>query len=447
MIQLKNGLDIPINGQPRQQVSGSKETTHVALIGDDYIGMKPSMLVGIGDRVKKGQLLFIDKKNPGVHYTSPASGWVVALHRGEKRAFQSIIIEIEGSDEVEFKSYPAEQLKDLALDKIISTLLESGAWTSLRARPFSKVADPQTTPNSIFVTAMDTNPLAPSIEKILEGREDNFRSGLHLLTRLTEGPVYLCKAPQTVLPEYPNDSIVVREFSGPHPAGLVGTHIHFLDPVHAGKIIWHIGVQDVAMIGELFTTGRLNVDRVVSLAGPGVIEPRLIKTMIGDCLTNIVADELKSGDQRILSGSVLSGRTGAAQNAFLGRYHQQITVLPEGNDRELFGWLNIGTNKYSVKNIVLSKLLPKKKFDFTTTMNGSRRSIVPSGSFDRLMPLDILPIFLFRALAVGDLDDAEKLGILELDEEDLALCNFACPSKLDYGTMLRQNLTILDKEG
>lgn len=447
MIRIKKGLDIPISGQPTQEITGIKKMTQVALLGSDYIGMKPSMLVKVGDKVKKGQLLFIDKKTPGVHYTSPASGWIVALNRGEKRAFQSMIISVDGNDEVTFNAYSQDKLAALSRDTIISEMLESGVWTSLRTRPYSKVADPETLPHSIFVTAIDTNPLAPDIEQVLAGREEHFKTGLQILAKLTETKVYLCKAPHTTLPEHNVDSVVVHEFAGPHPAGLVGTHIHFLDPVCGNKTVWHISVQDLAMVGELFTTGRLNVDRVISLAGPGVIKPRLVRTLIGGSLATICLDELKDGEQRILSGSVLSGHTGEGIYGFLGRYHQQVTVLGEGSNRELFGWMNMGFNKYSLKNIVLSKFLPKKKFDFTTSMNGSMRSIVPSGNYEKLMPLDILPLFLFRALAVGDLDDAEKLGILELDEEDLALCNFACPSKLDYGMMLRQNLTILDKEG
>lgn len=447
MIKIKRGLDVPINGAPKQEIAETKKPKLVALLGEDYVGMRPTMEVGIGDNVKLGQLLFTDKKTPGVRYTSPGAGKVTALNRGEKRAFISLVIQLSGSDEVTFKSHADSQIAGIKKDKIVAQLVESGLWTSLRTRPFSKVANPEETPHSIFVTAMDSDPLAPSILKVLEGKERHFNNGLKLLSKLTDGTLFLCKAPETKLNLAKVDNLKVEEFSGPHPAGLAGTHIHFLDPVSRNKKVWTIGAQDVAAIGELFSTGKINVERVVSLAGPSVKSPRLVKTRIGAAVADVTADELNAGENRIVSGSVLSGHTAAGERAFLGRYHQQISVLPEGNQREFLGWLNPGFNLYSVKNIVVSKLFPGKKFNFNTSTNGDVRAIVPMGNYEKVMPLDIMPLFLLRALVVNDLEDSEKLGVLELDEEDLALCTYVCPAKLDYGPMLRKNLTILEKEG
>jgi len=447
MIKIKKGLDIPISGAPEQEIGETKKPKQVALLGEDYAGMKPTMEVGVGDSVKLGQLLFTDKKTPGVRYTSPGAGKVLAINRGAKRAFISIVISLSGSDQVTFKSYSDSQIAGVKRDKIIEQLLESGLWTSIRTRPFSKVANPENTPHSIFVTAMDTNPLAPSITKVLEGKERHFNNGLKIISKLTEGSVYLCKAPETKLDLERVDNLKVEEFSGPHPAGLVGTHIHFLDPVSRSKKVWYVGAQDVAAIGEFFTSGKINTERVVALAGPSVQNPRLIKTRIGASLADITEGELKPGDNRVVSGSVLSGFTAAEERGFLGRYHQQISVLPEGKQREFLGWLSPGFNLYSVKNIVVSKLIPGKKYDFNTSRNGDVRAIVPSGNYEKVMPLDIMPLFLLRALAVDDLEDSEKLGALELDEEDLALCTYVCPSKLDYGPILRRNLTTLEKEG
>ncbi len=447
MIKIKKGLNLPIKGEPQQVISEGNPPQQVALLGEDYVGMKPTMEVKVGDNVKLGQLLFTDKKTPGVRYTSPGAGKVVAINRGEKRAFLSLVIQLSGSAEVTFKSYSDGKLPGLKRDQVQQFLIESGLWTALRSRPFSKVAIPESTPHSIFVTAMDTNPLAPLVEKVLEGKERHFKNGLTVLSRLTDGTVYLCKAAGANIPTADIASLQVEEFSGPHPAGLAGTHIHFLDPVHRGKTVWYVNAQDVAAIGELFTTGRINVDRVVSLAGPSVRKPRLIRTRLGANLDDVCAGELTEGDNRIVSGSVLSGHKAKDERAFLGRYHQQVCALPEGTQRSFLGWLSPGKNLFSMKNIVASRLIPGKKLPLNTSTNGGVRAIVPSGSLEQVMPLDIMPLFLTRALAMDNVEDAEKLGALELDEEDLALCTFVCPSKQDYGPMLRRNLTIIEKEG
>ena len=241
--------------------------------------------------------------------------------------------------------------------------------------------------------------------------------------------------------------MAVYNFSGPHPAGNVGTHIHFLDPVRRGKTVWHIGVQDVIAVGKLFSTGQLSVDRIVSLAGPSVKKPRLCRTRIGASLEDLIANELVPGEQRIISGSVLSGFHAREATAYLGRYHQQISVLPEDRNRELLGWLNPGLNRFSIKRVVASRFLPNRVYDFTTSTNGEIRAIIPSGNYERVIPLDIMPFFLIRALAVEDIEEAENLGCLELDEEDLALCAYVCPSKLEFGPMLRRNLELIEEEG
>jgi len=447
MIKIKRGLNLPITGEPEQSLSGEKQPKTVAILGEDYVGMKPTMAVKVGDKVKLGQVLFMDKKMPSVKYTSPGAGKVLAINRGAKRAFLSLVVELEGHDEITFQSFSGEKLSSLDRENAIDVLVDSGMWTSFRARPFGKVANPDVTPHSIFVTAMDTNPLAPSIEKTLEGKEKDFSAGLLVISRLTGGRLYVCKSPGAKIPTAEVDSLVVEEFAGAHPAGNAGTHIHFLDAAGRNKTVWHIQAQDVAAIGYLFTTGKLNMERIISLGGPFVKNPRLIKTRIGAAIKDLTLDELKDGEHRIVSGSVLSGRTAFGERAFLGRYHQQVSALPEGKNRKFLGWLSPGMNLYSVKNIVFSKLSHSKKFDFNTSTNGGQRSIIPVGSYEKVMPLDIQPTFLLRSLAVDDVEEAEKLGCLELSEEDLALCTYVCPSKIDHGAALRRNLTLIEKEG
>jgi Na+-transporting NADH:ubiquinone oxidoreductase subunit A len=446
-IEIKRGLDLPITGEPKQEIDEARQPGRVALVGTDYVGMKPRFAVSVGDSVKLGELIFTDKKRPSIRYTSPGSGKVIEINRGEKRMLLSVVIALDGSDEVTFNSYSEHELSSLDRGNIVGLLIESGLWTSLRSRPFSTVADPEAVPHSLFVTAMDTNPLAPSVAKILRGKERHFKNGVTILSRLTEGRVYLCKSPAEAIPEPQVESLSVIEFSGPYPAGNAGTHIHFIDPAGRNKQVWYINAQDVVDVGILFTTGKLNVERIVSLAGPSVRNPRLIKTRTGASLEDITKGELKEGEHRIISGSVLSGCRAYEATGFLGKYHQQISVIPEERKREFLGWLTLGLNLYSVKNIVLSRLFPHKKFDFTTSTRGDQRAIVPVGAYEKVMPLDIMPTYLLRALAVDDIEEAEKLGCLELDEDDLALCTFVCPSKIDHGAELRRNLTLIEKEG
>ena len=346
-----------------------------------------------------------------------------------------------------FEYHSAGKLPTIAREQVVELLVESGLWTALRTRPFSRVPDPEASPHSLFVTAMDTNPLAPSMERILDGQEQDFRSGLTVVSKLTDGKTFLCKASGASVPEVDLRDLVVEDFAGPHPAGLPGTHIHFLDPVSRTKTVWHIGLQDVIAVGKLFTTGTLRTDRIVSLAGPAVERPRLIRTRLGASLDDVTAGELAEGENRIVSGSVLAGAHATGPTTFLGRYHQQVSVLPEYREREFLGWLSPGVGIHSLKNIVLSSFLPGKKFDFTTTAHGEVRMIIPNGSYERVTPLDIMPLHLLRALAVDDVEEAESLGCLELDEEDLALCAYVCPSKLEFGPMLRRNLARIEREG
>jgi Na+-transporting NADH:ubiquinone oxidoreductase subunit A len=445
MIKINKGLDLPITGAPEQVVSATVEARTVALVGLDYVGMKPTMMVKEGDRVKLGQVIFTDKKTPGVQYTAPGAGVVREVNRGERRVLQSVVIELDDQEEaVEFSSYSAAQLAELTREQVEENLVQSGLWTALRTRPFSRVPQVGTTPSSIFVTAMDTNPLAADPAPIIEAEADSFKQGLTVLTRLGAGKVFLCKEAGRDLPTV--NGVTVEEFAGKHPAGNPGTHIHFLDPVSQKKTVWYINYQDVIAMGKLFTTGKLSVERIVALGGPQVDKPTLLRTRLGASLNELTAGRVKGDNNRVISGSVWNGSNGSGPLAYLGRYHTQVSVLEEGDTREFMGWVAPGANKYSVLRMFASMFAPGKKFDFTTTTNGSERAMVPVGQFEALMPLDILPTQLLRALVTGDIVTAMQLGCLELDEEDLALCTFACPGKYEYGPILRDNLTRIEKE-
>ncbi len=425
----------------------AQTVSQVALLGIDYPGMRPRFKVKEDEHVKLGQPLFYDKKNEAVQYTAPGSGKIVSINRGERRRFLSIIIELDGEEEQRFKTYSISQLKHLSQQEVTEQLIRSGLWASIRQRPFSKVPDPKESPHSIFITAMDSNPLAPSVVRILAGQTESFTTGLQVLAHLTEGKLHLCQAPHTEIHQIKLANLELHQFRGPHPSGNVGTHIHFIDPVNRDKQVWYIAAQDVCAIGKLFTTGRLNIERIIALVGPQVKQPRLLKTRIGAALPELVNNELKGDSSRIISGSVLCGHDAREPVQFLGRYHQQVSVLKEGGKRQFLGWLRPGWDQFSVKNVVFSKLKSRKKFDFTTDQKGSLRAIVPVGSYESVMPMDILPTFLLKALAVQDVEQGEQLGCLELDEEDLALCTFVCPSKIKHGHNLRKTLNLIEKEG
>ena len=448
MITIKKGLDLPIAGVPSALIENGPAVRSVALIGPDYIGMKPTLLVEVGDTVKKGQLLFSDKKTEGVLFTAPVAGKVTEINRGAKRAFQSMVIEVEGDEEETFTSYGEGDLTSLTREQVQDNLLKSGLWTSLRTRPYSRVPSPETTPHSIFVTAIDTNPLAPPPEVVLSEEPRAFTQGLQVLKTLTTGKVFLCKAPGTNLPGVEQDFVTVEEFGGPHPAGLVGTHIHFLDPVSEKKTVWYINYQDVIAIGKLFATGQLSSERVVSVAGPVVKEPKLVRTVLGANISDLVEGNLEGDMDRLISGSALSGRTAQGPFAYLGRYALQVTALKEGTHRDFLGWMGPGFNKYSVVPVFASSWIGQgKKVAFTTSTEGSKRAMIPIGTYEKVMPLDILPTFLLRALITEDTEQAKLLGCLELDEEDLSLCTFVCPGKYNYGSLLRDNLTKIEIEG
>ena len=442
MIKIKKGLDLPIAGKPVQNITQGNEVSRVALVGSDYMGMKPTMLVQVGDKVKKGQVLFSDKKVDGVLYTSPASGVVSEINRGARRVFESVVIDVEGNDEVSFEAIPAVSLSSLTAEQVQARLVESGLWTSIRTRPFSKVPELNSRPSSIFVSTLDTSPLAANPSVVIAEHSEAFSNGIAVLKCLSE-KIFVTKDSAAVLNV---TGAQVVDVAGPHPAGLVGTHIHMLDPVSATKTVWHVGYQDVIAIAKLFTEGKIYSERVVALAGPQVKAPRLVRTVVGADLLQLTQGELESGENRIISGSVFGGRTAKGPTAYLGRFANQVSVLEEGRERELLHYLRPGLERHSVMRIYLSKLMPSKLFNFTTTTNGSERAMVPVGAYEKIMPLDILPTQLLRALIVEDMDSAISLGALELDEEDLALCTYVCPGKYEYGPILRGNLTRIEKE-
>jgi len=445
VFKLSKGLDLPILGAPDQRIDKGREVSKVAILGNDYIGLKPTMLVKVGDKVKKGQAIFEDKKTPGVIYTAPAAGTVIEINRGEKRALISVVIEKAGKAQTKFTSYDASDLRSIDEEKVRKNLIKSGLWSTFRTRPFNKVPQVDAKVDGVFVNAMDTNPLAADPQIIIDENKEAFKQGLDVLTNF-KVPVHLCKAEQAKMPT--TDGVEVSEFSGPHPAGNSSTHIHFIMPVNLNRTVWTISYQDVIAIGKLFVTGHLDTSRIIALAGPNVLSPRLIETELGADINELVSDSLKEGLNRVISGSILNGTVAEGASAYLGRYDNQISVIDEDRERRFMGWIVPGSDRFSKMNIYVSSLFGRgKKFRLTSSQNGSPRPIVPVGVYEKVMPLDILPTPLLKAIVVKDTDTVQQLGGLELAEEDLALCTYVDPGKHDFGPVLRENLTQIELEG
>ncbi|MCR5085206.1 MAG: Na(+)-translocating NADH-quinone reductase subunit A [Succinivibrionaceae bacterium] len=450
MINIKKGLDLPIGGQPQQSIGDSPEVKHVALISSDFPGLRPSMKVEPGQKVKKGQVLFEDKKNPGSCFTAPAGGEVVAVNRGERRAFQSVVIEVDSdAGAVTFDKVAPDAIHNLSADVVLKELVESGMWTAFRTRPFDKVPKVGSLPHSIFVTAIDTNPLAVDPRVVIAQDQEAFSCGLEVLSRIGVH-VYVCKG-EGSLPVIPAANVSEEIFTGPHPAGLPGTHIHFLDPVSDQKTVWHIGYQDVIAIGHLFTEGEIYSTRIIALGGPMMREPRLIRTIAGASIAEITAGQVESSPEgvRVISGSVLWGNTAVGPFAYLGHYHLQVAALEEGGHKDflLQGWMGPGFRRHSATRAFASAFIKPESYTFNTAVNGGPRPMLPIEVFDQVMPLDIEATVLLRAVEINDVEQARLLGLLELSEEDLALCTYVCPGKTDYGPLLRRSLTKIEVEG
>jgi len=449
-IRIRKGFDVPVAGEPEQIIYPGAPVRHVALCGADYVGLRPRLLVEVGDSVGLGQPLWQDKRDPDVCYPSPGRGVVTAINRGARRVLESVVVSLQdsGGSDVAFEALTPRQIETLDHAQVADRMLRSGLWTALRTRPFSRVPQSDSRPRAIFVTAIDTRPLAPDPTVVVARDVEHFAIGLQVLTHLTNGPVWLCTAPDWDISLPGIDRVRRATFSGPHPAGLPGTHMHFLAPVDASHVNWHIAFQDVMALGRLFRRGNIQTERVVSLCGVCVNEPRLVTTRLGASLDEVLRDGVCETEVcRVISGSVLGGRSATGTLAYLGRYHDQVSVFREGGRSFLFGWTGLFPRRFTTAPTFARQAGHRKRYAFSTSQNGRFSGMLPMRVFDRVMPLDILPSPLLRALLVKDTERAQALGCLELDEEDLALCSFVCPAKNDYGVALRINLDQIEKEG
>jgi len=434
-------------------------------------------MVQVGDSVRAGQPIYQDRRDERIRVTAPVAGVVAAINRGERRVIQSVLIDVvanaapdapASSASSPFAAWRPNIGRDPATLRAL--LLESGVWTALRTRPFSEVPSPDATPHALFVTAIDTQPLAPSVDVIIAERRDDFERGLEALVAFSDAPVYLCRA----VGSRSGDGVTgvhVAEFAGKHPAGTVGFHMHTLAPVSREHVAWHLGAQEVIRFGALLRTGHLDATQVVAIGGPMVREPRLWRTVVGASVRELLRGELVANDTpgagangaathgaganghpnereyRIISGSVLTGhQVDDDITGYLGRFHQQISVIPESHASDFIGWMLPASRSYTYLPVFLASWARRRERAFDTRLHGGRRAMVPIGLYEEVMPMDLMPTHLLRAISVGDAEWAESLGVLELDEEDVALCTFVCPSKYEYGAALRRVLDLIASE-
>lgn len=443
------GLDLPIAGAPAQLISAARAVTEVALLPADHLGAKPRLRVQVGDDVVLGQPIWQDRTHDSVVVVAPGHGRIAAIHRGERRVIQSVVIAL--ADREPAASPMASWSARTATDRtaLRALLLEAGLWVAFRTRPFSHVPAPESEPSALFVNAMDTNPLAPNLDVVIAERRADFDRGLAALRTLTDAPVYVGRAAGSTAGDGVK-GVTTADFAGRHPAGMVGYHIHTLAPVSRTRIAWHIGAQDVIRIGQLVASGTLDVSQVVALGGPPLKQPRLVRTRLGASITELMAGEVTMPSAphelppRLISGSVLTGREARDPVfAFLSRFHQQISVLPEVRVRAFLGWLGLRAPRFSAMPVYAGG---GASAGFDTRMHGGPRAMVPIGAYERVMPMDLMATHLLRAIALGDAEWAEELGVLELDEEDVALCSYVCPGKTDFGGALRRVLETIAAE-
>lgn len=444
-IRLKKGLNIHLHGEADKVYASIPQSETFVVRPTDFHGMTPKLTVKEGDRVNSGSVLFFDKYNERVKFTSPVSGEVVAINRGAKRRILEVVLKADA--EVQYEPFNKATAADLSREQIIETLLNSGAWPFVRQKPFDVIANPDDMPKAIFISTFNTAPLAADNDFVLHGMEKEFQTGLDYVTKLTEGTVHLNIDGNTNPSKVFTDAkgVQINKVSGQHPAGNVGVQVHHIDPINKGDVVWYLYPQDVIAIARLFTEGKYDASRIVALTGSQVEKPRYYRTIVGSSIANMVADNLKEGDSRFISGDVLTGTQISADGA-LGFYDTQVSVIPEGNYQEFLGWVTPGLHKFSVSKTFLSWLTPSKKYNLDTNLHGEERAYVMTGEYEKVLPMDVYPMQLVKACMIEDIELMENLGIYEVSPEDVALCEFVCTSKMEVQSIIREGLDLVKKE-
>jgi len=443
--KIRKGLNLNLAGKAEKVFNKAGQAEFYAVKPTDFHSIVPRMMVKEGDEVKAGSALFHDKYKPEILFTSPVSGRLHSIVRGERRIIEEVIIRSDGK--MDSEHFPVDDPLKMKRSDIISTLLKSGLWPSIKQRPYNIVANPSDNPRDIFVSAFDTSPLAPDYDFVILGLENEFRTGINALSRLTDGIVHI-----NVNADYPASNAFTKStgaqvnyFSGAHPTGNVGVQINHIKPVNKGEVVWVLNVQEVIAIGRLFIKGICDQSRIIALTGSGVIAPKYYKVTSGTAVNEAFEGLFHKGNYRYISGNVLTGKK-ISSNGYLGYYDSQLTVIPEGDYYEFMGWASPGINKLSYSRTFWSWLTPRKEYNVDTNLHGGLRAFVITGLYEEVLPMDIYPMQLLKAIIAKDIDGMEKMGIYEVAEEDFALCEFVCPSKTEMQKLIRKGLDLIRQE-
>ena len=448
VIKLKRGLDINLQGKAEKQISDVPLAASYGISPSNFEGVTPKLLVKVDDVVKAGSPLFFDKNRPEIIFTSPVSGTVAAINRGEKRKILDIVVNADS--EQKYEEFEIKPLASASREDVIGVLLSSGLWPFIIQRPYGIIANPEDKPKAIFVSGYDSAPLAPDLNFVLADRFDDLHKGFEVLAKLTEGKVHLGLKAGTDSVLNKLDNVEKHLFEGPHPAGNVGVQIHHINPINKGEVVWTADVQAVAIIGRFFNAGKLDLTRVYAVTGSEVATPKYVRAMIGTPIAGVMAitgirPQPENGRVRIINGNVLTGSK-VAEEGYVDFYNNQLTVIPEGDKYEFLGWAMPRLNEFSVSRSYFSWLRPHKSYVLDTNLHGGVRPFVVTGLFERYVPMDIYPMYLLKAILAGDIDKMENLGIYEVIEEDFALCEFVDPSKTEIQQIVRQGINLMIKE-
>ena len=444
-IRLKKGLNINLVGEAEKVYASVKSTDNYVVKPTDFHGLTPKLAVKVGDRVKAGTTLFFDKYNDKVNFSSPVSGEVTAIERGAKRKILAVVIKADA--EIAYEDFAIASSDSLSREQIIDSMLMAGVWPFVRQKPYDIIANPIDMPKSIFISAFNTAPLSIDNDFALYGMDELFQKGLDYIVKLTSGKTHLNIDGNTNPSKVFTDAkgVEINKITGAHPAGNVGVQMHHIDPINKGEVVWYLEPQDVITIARLFTEGKYDISRIIALAGPQVVKPRYCRMISGASIANLLVDNLKEGDNRIISGDVLTGQQ-IDENGTLGFYHTTITVIEEGKEQEFLGWILPGTHKFSASKTFLSWLNPSKKYALNANMHGEERAYVMTGEYEKVLHMDIYPTQLIKACMIEDIELMENLGIYEVSPDDLALCEFVCTSKIEVQSIIRHGLDLVRKE-
>jgi Na+-transporting NADH:ubiquinone oxidoreductase subunit A len=445
VIKIRKGLNIKLAGKAEKVLEKTELLSTYAVKPTDFPGLVPKLLVKPEDKVKAGTPLFYDKNKPEVLFASPVSGTVKAINRGERRAILEVIVESDGSQV--FEQFETGNLESLSRDEVKAIILKSGAWPGIIQRPYAVVANPADSPKSIFISGLDSAPLASDYDYAITGEEAAMQKGIDVLRKLTDGAVHLTVAADNATNSIFNriKGVEFHQISGPHPAGNVGIQIHHIAPINKGDVVWTLDPWAVIIIGRLFLKGIYDAQKVIALVGSEVLKPRYYRVISGAGIDKVVAGKVSDAPLRYISGNVLTGEK-ITTHGFLGYYHNTLTVIPEGKHFEFLGWAAPGFNKFSASKTFLSSLLPKKTYRLDTNLNGGERAYVMTGQYEKVVPMDIYPVHLIKAILAEDIEAMENLGIYEIAEEDFALCEYVCTSKIEVQEIVRRGLDMMMKE-